>query len=208
MEEPQAWAEDAEDEGGFLPGLETSRISRRHADSGSGTESSRKRRKRGRRAVVAAGTVILLIVVAVLGAGYTYWRKYYSPPDFSGPGEGSVVAQIKPGEVAAVVGQRLVNLGVVDSARAFSLAAEHSTHGTALEPGYYHLRKHMKASLAFALLLKPSSRIQTTVAIPEGYRLSQIIAKLGSATGNPKGYQQAAAQTASPGSPVVRQGQP
>ena len=49
----------------------------------------------------------------------------------------------------------------------------------------------MSAALAFALLLKPSSRVQTRVTIPEGWRLSQIIAALGHATGNPKGYQQA-----------------
>jgi UPF0755 protein len=64
----------------------------------------------------------------------------------------------------------------------------------------------MKASLAFALLLSPSARIQTTVAIPEGYRLSQIIARLGKATGNLKGYQQAAAETAALGLPSSAKG--
>jgi UPF0755 protein len=194
-----------EDEAGFLPGLDDGRNTRRRG-RGPGDASSRKRRKRGRRAVLAAGMVILLVVVAVLGVTYSYWRKYYSPPDFPGPGTGSVVAQIKSGDTATVVGQRLASLGVVDSARAFSIAAKSSTHGTALEPGYYHLHKHMKASLAFALLLSPSARIQTTVAIPEGYRLSQIIARLGKATGNLKGYQQAAAETAALGLPSSAKG--
>jgi UPF0755 protein len=49
----------------------------------------------------------------------------------------------------------------------------------------------MNAALAFALLLKPSSRVQTKITIPEGQRLSQIIATLGRDTGNPHGYQQA-----------------
>jgi UPF0755 protein len=49
----------------------------------------------------------------------------------------------------------------------------------------------MNAALAFALLLKPSSREQTKVIIPEGWRLSQIIAALGRDTGNPQGYQRA-----------------
>jgi UPF0755 protein len=144
----------------------------------------------------------------VLGVGYTYWRKYYNPPNFPGPGTGSVVAQIKTGDTATMVGQRLVSLGVVESARAFSIAAKDSTHGKALEPGYYHLRKHMKASLAFALLLKPSARIQTTVAIPEGYRFSQIIAKLGQATGNLKGYQQAAKEVTQLGLPSFAKDNP
>ena len=151
---------------------------------------------------------MVLIVVAVLGVGYTYWRKYYNPPNFPGPGTGSVVAQIKTGDTATMVGQRLVSLGVVESARAFSIAAKDSTHGTALEPGYYHLRKHMKASLAFALLLKPSSRIQTTVAIPEGYRLAQIVTKVGNATGNLKGYQQAAAKVTALGLPSFANNNP
>ena len=66
----------------------------------------------------------------------------------------------------------------------------------------------MKASLAFALLLKPSSRVQTRIAIPEGYRLSQIIATLGKQTGNLKGYQQAAANPASLGLPAFAKGNP
>jgi hypothetical protein len=118
VEEPQPWVED---EAGFLPGLDDGRNTRRRG-RGPGDASSRKRRKRGRRAVLAAGMVILLVVVAVLGVTYSYWRKYYSPPDFPGPGTGSVVAQIKSGDTATVVGQRLASLGVVDSARAFSIA--------------------------------------------------------------------------------------
>jgi UPF0755 protein len=205
VDEPQA---EVEEEGTFLPGLDDGKTTRRRADRGSGTASSRKRRRRGRRAVMAAGMVLVLIVVAVLGVGYTYWRKYYNPPNFPGPGTGSVVAQIKTGDTATQVGQRLVSLGVVESARAFSIAAKDSKDGRALEPGYYHLRKHMKASLAFALLLKPSSRIQTTVAIPEGFRLSQIIAKLGQATGNLKGYQQAATEVSQLGLPSFAKGSP
>ena len=75
-----------------------------------------------------------------------------------------------------------------------------------MSPGYYRVRLHMKASLAFALLLKPSSRLQTRITIPEGYRLSQIIATLGKETGNLNGYQQAAAQTAALGLPSFAKG--
>ena len=77
-----------------------------------------------------AGLVIVLILVAVGGVGYSYLRKYVIPPDFSGPGTGSIVVQIKPGDTATMVGQRLAGLGVVDSARAFSLAAKDSSQGT------------------------------------------------------------------------------
>ena len=126
------------------------------------------------------------------GAGYFYvYRTYLHPPDFAGPGTTARVVRIFPGDTATVVGQRLQQDGVVASARAFSNAAKASGQGTALEPGYYRVRLHMNAALAFALLLKPSSREQTKVTIPEGWRLSQIIAALGRDTGNPQGYRQA-----------------
>jgi len=205
VEEPQAWAEDEE---GFLPGLDDSRSTGRRSGRGPGNGSSRKRRTRGRMAFLVAGLVIAAILVAVGGVGYSYLRKYVIPPDFAGPGTGSIVVQIKPGETASTVGQRLAALGVVDSARAFSLAAKDSSRGRSLEPGYYRLHRHMKASLAFALLLTPSSRVQTRIAIPEGYRLSQIIATLGKQTGNLKGYQQAVANPASLGLPAFAKGSP
>src|SRR2546430_13203224 len=66
----------------------------------------------------------------------------------------------------------------------------------------------MNAALAFALVLKPSSRVQTRVVIPEGWRLSQIIAALGRDTGNLKGYQQAIRNTAALSLPSFAHGHP
>jgi UPF0755 protein len=112
------------------------------------------------------------VVVALLlgaGAGYFYvYRTYLHPPDFAGPGTTVRVVRIYPGDTAGAVGQRLQQDGVVASARAFSNAAKASGQGSSLEPGYYRVRLHMSAALAFALLLKPSSREQTRVVIPEG----------------------------------------
>ena len=154
----------------------------------------------------------LSVVVALLlgaGAGYFYvYRTYLHPPDFAGPGTTTRVVRILPGDTAALVGQRLQQDGVVASARAFSNAAKASGQGSSLEPGYYRLRLHMNATLAFALLLKPSSREQTRVTIPEGWRLSQIIAALGRETGNLKGYQQAIKNTAALNLPAIAHGKP
>jgi UPF0755 protein len=158
----------------------------------SGTSGGGKRKSGIRR---WAPWLALSVVVALLlgaGAGYYYvYRTYLHPPDFAGPGTTTRVVRIFPGDTATVVGQRLQQDGVVASARAFSNAAKASGQGSALEPGYYRVRLHMNAALAFALLLKPSSREQTKVTIPEGWRLSQIIAALGRDTGNPQGYRQA-----------------
>jgi UPF0755 protein len=66
----------------------------------------------------------------------------------------------------------------------------------------------MSAALAFALLLKPSSREQTKVTIPEGWRLSQIIAALGRDTGNLQGYRQAIKNSAALNLPSFANGKP
>jgi UPF0755 protein len=102
----------------------------------------------------------------------------------------------------------LLDQGVVASARAFANAAKASGKGSSLEPGYYRLHKHMAAALAFALLLKPSSRVQLSVLITEGMRLSEIIAALGKATGNPQGYQQAIKDVSALGLPSYAKGSP
>jgi UPF0755 protein len=40
------------------------------------------------------------------------------------------------------------------------------------------MHKHMRAALAYAMLLNPANVIQTTITIPEGFRASQVIARL------------------------------
>jgi UPF0755 protein len=162
-----------------------------------GTAGGGKRKSGMRRLApwLALSVVVALVIGA--GAGYFYvYRTYLHPPDFAGPGTTPHIVRIFPGDSASVVGQRLQQEGVVASARAFSNAAKSSGQGTALEPGYYRVRLHMNAALAFSLLLKPSSRMQTRVTIPEGWRKSQIIAALGRDTGNLQGYQQAVKKVA------------
>jgi len=174
-----------------------------------GTSGGGKRKSGIRR---WAPWLALSVVVALLlgaGAGYFYvYRTYLHPPDFAGQGTSVRVVRIFPGDTAAVVGQRLQQEGVVASARAFSNAAKASGQGSSLEPGYYRVRLHMSAALAFALLLKPSSRVQTRVTIPEGLRQSQIIATLGRETGNLQGYQQAIKKTAALKLPSFAHGHP
>jgi UPF0755 protein len=162
-----------------------------------------------RRAAAWIAVTVLVIILAVAGTGfYLFWHNYLHPPDYSGSGTGSVRVQITSGETATQVGQQLVNMGVVASVRAFSNAAKASGHGSSLQPGYYLLHKHMSAALAFALLLKPSSRDQLSVTIPEGLRLSNIIAVLGKKTGNLHGYQEAIKETSRLGLPPYAHGNP
>jgi len=162
-----------------------------------------------RRAAPWIALSVVIVALAVLsGVGYYFYRNYLHPPDYSGPGTGSVVVQIKSGESATEVGQELVKLGVVASVRAFSNAAKASGRGSALEVGYFRLHKHMSATLAFAMLLKSSSRVQLNLTIPPGLRLYETIALLGKDTGNLKGYQQAIKDAGSLGLPSYAKGNP
>ena len=79
----------------------------------------------------------------------------YHPADYSGAGTGSVVVQVTSGDTATSLAPELVKLGVVASSRAFVLAAEHSSSSSGLLPGFYGMRQHMQASLAYAILVNP-----------------------------------------------------
>jgi peptidoglycan lytic transglycosylase G len=206
-EEPHARAEDGIGSG-LLPGLDQERGSRGGTGGGSGGKARKKKRRRVRVILLAIATVFVLLIVAAGGVGYHYYHEYIAPPDFTGPGTGIVVVQIKPGQFADQIGLTLASDGVVASARAFSNAAKDSPQGNALEPGYYKLHHHMKAALALALLLKPSSRQQIKITVPEGLRVAQIIALLGQKTGNLKGYEQAIAHPDDLGLPAFANGKP
>jgi UPF0755 protein len=143
-----------------------------------------RRRRRFRWLAPLFALLVILIPVAIGGyyAFHLYMERYH-PADYSGPGTGEVVVQVASGDTATSLGPKLAELGVVASARAFVLAAEHSSNTGGLVPGFYKLHEHMKASLAYALLLSPSNLVQITVTIPEGWRLSQIVAWLGTKSG-------------------------
>jgi UPF0755 protein len=222
VDEDQAWGEDEEDSG-LLPGFSDEGDSHRARGRGparpgparaerSAPPSRRrggKRKSAMRRAAPWLALAVLVLVLGVAGGGFFYvWHNYLHPPDYTGPGTGNVTVLIKPGETATQVGQQLQAQGVVASARAFANAAKTSGHGSALQPGTYGLHKHMAAALAFALLLKPSSRIQFTVLITEGERLSEIIATLGKQTNDLKGYKQAIKNVSALGLPSYAKGNP
>src|SRR5262249_43325341 len=226
-DDQRRWAMD--DTGDFLPGMSTGagpggegRPGDRRAPSrgkrpgragpgrtGAGKGRGGKRKSGMRRLAQWLALSVVLALVIGVGGGYFYVsRTYLHPADFSGAGTGSLVVRVFPDDTAGVVGQRLQRAGVVASARAFFNAAKASGRGSALEPGYYRLHRQMNAALAFALLSKPSARVQTKITVPEGLRLSQIIATLGRDTGNPQGYQQAIKNVTALNLPSFAHGRP
>jgi UPF0755 protein len=193
--------------GGRTKGRTKGRMGGRGGRSGRPVRPVGRKPRRGRRAMSVIALVIALVLVAGGGAvGYRLLRTYVIPPDFPGAGTGTIVVQINQGQSAHDVAQTLTRLGVVASPRAFIQAAERDSRAK-LDPGTYRLHRRMKASLALALLLSPAARIEARVTIPEGWRLVEILAALGSKSGIPLSkYQAAAADPASLGLPSYARG--
>ena len=180
------------------------------ADDEGGHRPPRKRRSR-------AGMVALFVIVIFLGGlvgagayGYHWYSKRHA--DWVGSaGYGSVMVKVVPGEVACstTMENTLVSHGVVASASAFCSAAKANGNASALEPGYFRLHKHMGAVNAWALLISPKSRVQTTVGVPDGLRWSKVLAVLAAKTGYPLSQFEAAIKdTSALGLPSFAKGNP
>jgi len=184
----------------------------RGTDSRGGGHGTGGRRPRRRLRWIAPLAALLVIVIPLaVGASYAYsfYMGKYHPADYSGNGTGSVVVQVTSGDTPTSLGPKLTQRGVVASARAFVLAAEHSSNPAGLLPGFYGMRKQMKASLAYALLINPKNLVQVPVTIPEGWRLSQVLAWLGAKSGIPvSAYAKVLKHPASLGLPGYANGNP
>jgi len=175
---------------------------------GDGQGSHRGTRGRPRRRVspVLAPLLALVLLGALGVGGYKLYERFQSP-DYPGPGTGEVTVQVLPGDTATSLGPRLVTLGVVASTRSFVSAAKASANPAGLEPGFFRLRRHMNSALAYKLLLNPASRIQTVVAVPDGLRMTQILALLEKTSRQPaSAFAAAANDTAALGLPAYAGG--
>jgi UPF0755 protein len=158
-----------------------------------GPKGPRGPRRRRFRWIAPLAALLVILIPLAIGGSYVYhlYQDKYHPADYSGPGTGYLVVQVPSGASASSLGPELTRLGVVASARAFVLAAEHSSNPNGLLPGFYGMHLHMQAALAYALLLNPKNLVQVRVTIPEGWRLSQIVAYLGAKSGIPASAYQA-----------------
>ncbi|HEV2254818.1 MAG TPA: endolytic transglycosylase MltG [Streptosporangiaceae bacterium] len=169
------------------------RSARRARERSRGPGGPRPPRRRRLRWIAPLVALLVILIPLGIGGSYVYglYQSKYHPADYSGAGTGHVVVQVTSGETPTGLGPQLVKLGVVASSRAFVLAAEHSANPNGLLPGFYGMRLHMKASLAYSLLLDQKNLVQVTVTIPEGWRLSQIVTYLGAKSGLPASAYQA-----------------
>jgi UPF0755 protein len=202
FDEPGEW-DDAGHGEGLVPGLDSR--GGRGGRAGRGGRGGRPRRRVSR---VLAPLLALVLLVALGVGGYKIYKRFQSP-DYTGPGFGDVTVQVLPGDTATSLAPRLVNLGVVASTSSFISAAKSSKDPDGLEPGFFRLHHHMNSALAYALLLKPSSRIQTVVTIPEGLRKTQILETLEAKTGtSASAFAKALKDTSALGLPSYANGNP
>jgi peptidoglycan lytic transglycosylase G len=160
-----------------------------HEDDGSGYDpyylgGSRKRKKERRFSGCLAVLVALVIVVGgafFLGTkGFHYLKDHLqSAADYSGPGHGRVLFEVRQGDSTSVIGQHLKKQGVVASVDAFTSAAGGDT---GIQVGFYQLKKKMSAGEAYKVLRNPKNIVTDTVTIPEGLRVTDIVKILAAKT--------------------------
>jgi UPF0755 protein len=132
--------------------------------------------------VLVGGMLVTLVVVAGLLIAGPIRNLLGGGSDYSGEGSGSVLVVVHPGDSASTIGSTLSDAGVVRSSGAFATAASANPRSRGIQPGTYRLRRHMKASFALALMLKPSSLVSYRVTIPEGFTSAAIVARLAAET--------------------------
>jgi peptidoglycan lytic transglycosylase G len=166
------------------------------------------KRRRGR---WVAPLISLVVIFGLIGASGAIFIHIYSAAhaNYTGAGTGEVDFLVKPGDNATVLAPRLVKAGVIKATDPFVAAAKQSANSASLTPGTFRLHKKMNATLAWNLLVNPSSRIQTEVIVPPGLRAANLLKLLARESGKPLSqFQQAYADTAGLGLPSFANGNP
>jgi UPF0755 protein len=162
-------------------------VSAGHPDSGYDPYylgGARKKKKKHGFSGCLAVLVALVVVVggaAVLGTkGFHYLQDHLQQSaDYSGPGHGQVLFEVKEGDSLSAIGRNLKDDGVVASVDAFLSA---SGGHTDVQVGFYQLKKRMSADGAYKVLSNPKNIVTDTVTIPEGLRVDDVVAILAAQT--------------------------
>jgi UPF0755 protein len=173
----------------------------------------RRRKKRG-----ISGCLAVLVALAVLVGGFYVavtkgvdWvsGQFSSAEDYPGPGRGSVTFEVDEGDTTAEMGRNLKADGVVASVQAFLDAAAADPDSAGIQVGFYALKKEMAAEDALAILVDPANQVKSTVTVPEGMRVEDVVQLLGEKTDfSAAKWQKALDDTAALGLPDYAQGNP
>jgi len=131
-------------------------------------------------ASVSFRTVIILAVAFVVFAlGKGFYQQYLAgPPDYAGPGHGSISVTVTTGESLGQIGNALKGAGVVKSVDAFIDATTNNPKSDTIQPGKYGLQLEMSSHDALDVLIKGTTRTSTAIVIPEGLRTTEILQRI------------------------------
>ncbi|MFD7410258.1 endolytic transglycosylase MltG [Kitasatospora purpeofusca] len=124
-------------------------------------EAKKKRKESGKKSGRRNGGACLVVALVLLGImggagwwGYGFYKDHFGPPpDFPGPGSGSVKVEIKQGAAGSQMGLALKQAGVVKSVDAFSKACDKNVKCTTIQPGTYSMPTEMSADGAVQFLV-------------------------------------------------------
>ena len=139
----------------------------------------RAARKRKRRRRVRSFFIIVLVLGLLAGASYVAYDQLFNSSttasdDFPGPGTGSVEVTIAENSSGRDIGQTLVDAGVVKSVGAFVRQFEKTPASMSIRPGTYRLKQQMSAAGALAGLLDETNRVDSTITITSGQKMSEV----------------------------------
>lgn len=173
------------DDSGFLPRTDDEPGTTAVAPRAAGARRGRKRRS----APSCLAVLLALAVVAGLlwfgvSAGLDKLRDQFADPeDYPGPGRGEVTFEVAAGENGSDICRNLEADGVVASVDACVNAVNGNQQAGGIQVGFYTLQKEMASADAIAQLVDPENLVTSTVTVPEGLRVTDVVARLAEATG-------------------------
>jgi UPF0755 protein len=148
-----------------------------------GGARKKKKKKHGFSGCLAVLVALVVVLggAAMLGTkGFHYLQDHLQQSaDYSGPGHGQVLFEVKEGDSLSAIGRNLKDDGVVASVDAFLRA---SGGHTDVQVGFYQLKKRMSADGAYKVLSNPKNIVTDTVTIPEGLRVDDVVSILAAQT--------------------------
>jgi len=159
----------------------------RHRRSGASRPARKKKKGSGGKTFLAFFISLLVVGGLAYGvyAGVDRVKGLFAAADYDGAGTGEVTIEVLPNQFSSDIGQTLQEKGVVKSVKAFVEAAKKDPRSLKIQPGFYTLRKEMKASEALALMIDPKSRLLNRVTLAEGLTYQDTFKKLAEATKQP-----------------------
>jgi len=138
--------------------------------------------------------VVLGALVGGVWYGFSKVQNFLAAPDYNSGGAGEVVFEVKKDQTAAAIGLELQQQDIVKSQKAFVEAARSNPRSKEIQPGFYKLRKRMRAADALSLLLDLKNKNVNKITIPEGKTVKEILPLLATATKLPLADFEAAAK--------------